>query len=419
MQEISSVFSFLSIFFLCLFALASLPRLIWTICLIRKERRPAPAERKNRYGILICARNEEAVIGRLIDSIAAQDYPAENLKVFVAADNCTDRTAEVARAHGAAVLERQNQDQIGKGYAMEALTEFARKDEFCRDIAGYFVFDADNILDSHFIDRINDYVAAGYSLCKGFRSTVNFTDGFLSESYGIYFMTECGIFDRGRARMGSTTLVTGTGFFIARSILERENGWHYFTLSEDTELTFDQYLKGETVGYCHDAIFYDEQPTDFSTSVRQRKRWIKGTMQAFCRYAGGLFRALFSRRFPSAYDLIAQTGMMYILTGCATIVTLLDFFWKLAVNPLEALTGLISYFASLYFGSFLLALVTAIGCRRRIPLSRGRLFLAMLRYPFFMMTFIPITLGVMFGAKVEWKPIPHGGGTVSLPDEQA
>ena len=36
-----------------------------------------------------------------------------------------------------------------------------------------------------------------------------------------------------------------------------------------------------------------------------------------------------------------------------------------------------------------------------------------------MMTFIPITLGVMFGAKVEWKPIPHGSGTVSLPDEQA
>ena len=50
--------------------------------------------------MLIAARNEEAVIGQLIDSVKAQDYPQELIDVFVVADNCTDGTARIAREKG-------------------------------------------------------------------------------------------------------------------------------------------------------------------------------------------------------------------------------------------------------------------------------------------------------------------------------
>ena len=62
-------------------------------------------DRLLKYGIVIAARNEEAVIGSLLDSIRACDYPQEKLVVFVVAHNCTDRTAQIARAHGANVYE--------------------------------------------------------------------------------------------------------------------------------------------------------------------------------------------------------------------------------------------------------------------------------------------------------------------------
>ena len=62
-----------------------------------------PAKKKHKYGILIAARNEKAVIGNLLDSINKQDYPKDKLTVFVVADNCTDNTAEIARKHGAKV----------------------------------------------------------------------------------------------------------------------------------------------------------------------------------------------------------------------------------------------------------------------------------------------------------------------------
>lgn len=71
--------------------------------LLRKKRgkRGTPAE--HTYAILIAARNEEKVIGHLLDSIRNQKYPGEKITIFVVADNCTDATAEIARQAGAIV----------------------------------------------------------------------------------------------------------------------------------------------------------------------------------------------------------------------------------------------------------------------------------------------------------------------------
>ena len=67
------------------------------VSLFWKEPRHKP-EKPTRYAVLIAARNEEAVLPYLLQSIRAQDYPAERIGVYVVADNCTDRTAEAAEA---------------------------------------------------------------------------------------------------------------------------------------------------------------------------------------------------------------------------------------------------------------------------------------------------------------------------------
>lgn len=63
-------------------------------------------ESYHKYAVLIAARNEEKVICNLIDSIKSQDYPQELVEIFVVADNCTDKTAEIARKNGANCYER-------------------------------------------------------------------------------------------------------------------------------------------------------------------------------------------------------------------------------------------------------------------------------------------------------------------------
>ena len=62
------------------------------VSLFWKEPRHKP-EKPTRYAVLIAARNEEAVLPYLLQSIRAQDYPAERIGVYVVADNCTASTA--------------------------------------------------------------------------------------------------------------------------------------------------------------------------------------------------------------------------------------------------------------------------------------------------------------------------------------
>lgn len=81
-----------ALFFLC-YAL----QLFYTLLTcVKKPKTFAPAPKTKRYALLICARNEESVIGYLLDSALAQDYPAELLDCYVAADNCSDGTARIA-----------------------------------------------------------------------------------------------------------------------------------------------------------------------------------------------------------------------------------------------------------------------------------------------------------------------------------
>ena len=62
-----------------------------------KKRYPS-VEEKCRYGIVISAKDEENVIGRLINSIREADYPQDKLDIYVIAHNCSDRTGEIAKS---------------------------------------------------------------------------------------------------------------------------------------------------------------------------------------------------------------------------------------------------------------------------------------------------------------------------------
>ena len=92
------------------------------ISMIHRKVKPLPdTDQKNRFAIMISARNEEGVIFELLDSLNNMHYPRNLFDIYVIADNCTDETAEVSRKHGAIVVERFNNVKKGKGYALHDL----------------------------------------------------------------------------------------------------------------------------------------------------------------------------------------------------------------------------------------------------------------------------------------------------------
>ena len=135
----------------------SVPLMLWQLGVgimglfsVRKLRKLE--DKTYRFAVVSCARNEEAVIGQLLDSLQNQRYPRECFDLFVIADNCTDDTAAVARKHGAIVLERQDKGHIGKGYALRWAFEriIGRWGDRYDAVV---LFDADNLADPDFHDH--------------------------------------------------------------------------------------------------------------------------------------------------------------------------------------------------------------------------------------------------------------------------
>lgn len=366
------------------------------------KKRPLPAGRPHRFAVLIAARNEERVIGALIDSLKCQTYPAELLRIYVVADNCTDHTAEVAHAHGAKVFRRSDRNRVGKGFTLSYLLRRIKK-----HYDAYLIFDADNLVDRHYVEEINKTFSAGYDVVTSYRNSKNYGDNWISAGYGLWFLREAQYLNRPRAALGVSCGVLGTGFLVSRRVLEDCGGWNFFLLTEDIEFTAHQIVHGRRIGYCPTAVFYDEQPTGLRQSVRQRVRWVQGYLQVLRRYGRKLLRGCLHGSF-SCFDMLMNIAPAAILTWVGLAV-------NLGAAVLCAVRGASAAAVAASLGQsllnlcltvFLLGLITTVTEWRRIPCSTGRKLLAVVTFPLFMLTYLPVTLIALF-CKPEWKPIVH------------
>ena len=294
----------------------------------------------HRIAVLIAARNEQAVIGNLIDSIKAQDYPADKVDIFVVADNCTDLTGTVSGAHGATVYFRNNKAQVGKGYA-------------------------------------------------------------------LWFLRESRYLNGARCRLGSSCAVGGTGFLFSHKILEKCGGWNFFLLTEDIQFTIANVVRGEKVGYCPTAVLYDEQPTTFRQSFRQRLRWSRGYLQVFGKYGTPLLRGIFRGSF-SCYDMTMNIMPAAVLSGASIVVNLGAAVYN-CVNGGDwtvLAACLLQTALSLYLTVFVLGVITTVTEWDNIYCSTGKKIWYAITFPVFMFTYIPIVIVSLFHNPA-WQPIHH------------
>ena len=141
--------------------------------------------RFNTFALLVAAHNEETVIGELVRSLKSIEYPAEKFEIFVVADNCTDKTAEVAAENGAVVWERFDKSKRGKGYAMEFA--FDKLFDMEKSYEYICVFDADNLVKSDFLVQMNNKINEGYRAVQGYLDSKNPTDNWLTFSYSLWY----------------------------------------------------------------------------------------------------------------------------------------------------------------------------------------------------------------------------------------
>ena len=380
----------------------------WILGAVEKRRRARSEEAAPKlsgsYAVLICARNEEAVIGDLLRCVKEQTY--KDLTAFVLADNCTDGTAELAGSLGAVVYERNDPEKVGKGYAMDALLKSIRRD-FPSGFDGYFVFDADNYLPSDYVEKMLAKKEEGFDILTSYRNSKNYGDNWISSGYALWFLRESRYLNHARSLIGSSCAVSGTGFFFSRKVEEETGGWPYFTLTEDIEFSIERITKGYKIGVCVDAEVYDEQPVKFGQSWRQRMRWTKGYLQVLHRYGGKLLRGMFRGKW-SCFDMTMNIMPAFFLSAASFISNLV--FGVIGLlrggSVLEGLLSITEFFFDMYLILFAIGAITVITEWKHIKAGTFRKILSVFTFPLFMFTYIPIALSSVF-AKPEWKPIEH------------
>ncbi len=369
--------------------------------------KPHKTEKAHRFAVLICARNEEKVIAQLIKSIHRQTYNRGLIRIFVMADNCTDSTARTARNAGATVYKRFDSEKIGKGYALEALLENISRDYPKNYFDGFFVFDADNILEENYIEEMNRTFCDGYNIITSYRNSKNFGSNWISAGYSLWFLRESRYLNHARMLLGSSCAVSGTGFFFSREIIEKCGGWNFHLLTEDIEFTVHNILCGEKIGFCQKAVLYDEQPVSFRQSWHQRMRWAKGYLQVFKKYGKSLFCGIAKGDF-SCFDMTMNIMPAVVISVCSflinSIAALAVFLSGESIVPI--LLSVCESLFNMYLTLFFIGGVTVISEWKQIHTSAAKKIFYTFTFPLFMFTYIPISFAALF-KRVEWKPISH------------
>lgn len=374
-----------------------------------------PLHRTARFAVVTCARNEEAVIGSLLDSLALQEYPRDCFDLFVVADNCTDATAAVARSYGAEVLERFDTLHIGKGHALRwALPQILPQGHRYDAVV---LFDADNQASPAFLSEMDASLADGADVVQGYREAMNPADSWVSGCYGIYWLYMSRFFNRARANMGRSCLVGGTGFAFRTELVE-ETGWDTVTMSEDTEFSLQRICRGYRIVPADRAVFYDEQPTSFRVSLRQRYRWMTGCVQCVRRCLPEALQALRrGRRAPRPVETASVLdAVMLLLTPLAAVLALISGVLSalaILLEPGADPTGVGWLLLSGVGG--LLALQAAAALTVRLERHSLRAFWRpILLFPVFILPLSYLILASLIRPKREWKPIAHTGGRKAL-----
>ncbi|MCR5694912.1 MAG: glycosyltransferase [Clostridia bacterium] len=362
----------------------------------------------HKFAAIICARNEEKVIGDLINSLKSQTYPQEYLTIVVMADNCTDKTAEIAESLGAVVYTRFNDTLVGKGYALDELFRDHLTVDYKDAFDGYFIFDADNILAADYIERMNEKFCDGSDVITSYRNSKNFDSGWVAAGCGLWFLRESRYLNNARAILGVSGAVSGTGYLFSQKVLDTYEGrWPFHLLTEDIEFSIDWISKGHKIDICTDAVFYDEQAVKLSQSFRQRARWSRGYIQVLRKYFFVLMKGIFTFNF-SCFDFFMNIAPAYILSLASIIsnISLSIIGLCYGDNPLIAVGSIAQLLLNSYLIAFLVGIITVITEWKMIRASSFKKIMAAFTFPIFMLTFIPVAVAALF-VKVKWKPIEH------------
>lgn len=381
-------------------SLYSLYFIIIAIGIFKKKKEKILYNKKNNFAIIIAARNEEAVIGNLVNSLKKQSYPQENYKIYAVINNCTDNTEKNAKDAGANIILCTDKVKT-KGEVLRFAFGKLKKE---KSIDAYVIFDADNVVHKDFLTKMNDSLNMGYSVIQGFRDTKNISDSWLSCSYAIIYYIQNLFLNKARYNLGKSAFINGTGFVIKKEIVDK-NGYNPKTLTEDIEFVAICAINSVKIAYNDEAITYDEQVNKLIPSLKQRKRWSIGNVECLRGYLLKLLKTGVKNKNFECFD-IAIYYIAIIIQAISSIASILAMI-ILLINHQNLNISNITSTLIMLLCTYVVGVFIRIFLLKRYNKSIKHNISGILFFDLFILSWIPINIACLFIKKCNWESIKH------------
>lgn len=355
-----------------------------------RKKRKTHYEPQKSFAVLVAAHNEEQVVGALIENLKNLNYPKELYDIMVICDNCTDRTAEIAKKHGVYAFERRNPNLRGKGYAIEWMLKKLWK--LPRSYDAVVMFDADNLVNPDYLTHMNNDLCSGSKVIQAYLDTKNPHDSWITAAYAVTYWYCNRLWQLPRKNLNMANYLGGTGMCFEADLL-KEIGWGATSLVEDLEFTMRCVKRGIYPTFNYEAKVYDEKPLTFKASARQRLRWMQGHFNVARRYFLPLFwQGLKEGNWTKIDTAIYAANVYVVLLGSVLTLGLwADFSLTGGANFTSLFT-----FSPLLFGTIAVLSTIQFPIALLIEKAPWKIYRSLITFPIFLLSWWPITLYAFF-----------------------
>jgi 1,2-diacylglycerol 3-beta-glucosyltransferase len=232
--------------------------------------------------LLVAAKNEEAVIGKLVKMLSELDYPADKVEIWAINDRSTDRTGiildeltqQYPKLH---VLHRGAGSTGGKSGALNQVIA-ATKGE----IIG--VFDADAQVTPYLLQKVvAQFQKQQIGAVQVQKAIANGSSNFWTRGQQAEMAMDT-LLQRQRIAVGGMGELRGNGQFVRRAAISSCGGWNEETITDDLDLTLRLHLDGWDIELLESPPVYEEGVTKAIALWHQRNRWAEGGYQRYLDY---------------------------------------------------------------------------------------------------------------------------------------
>lgn len=297
-----------------------------------------------RFVVVVPAHNEEGGLAATLSSLCRLDYPKDLFQIVVVADNCSDGTVSVAKSFNVRCIERSDNDRLGKGYALSFAFDRVLEENFDAIV----VLDADNCISPNFLKNMSDCFARGHRVVQAKNTVKNPLESALTWILAVGNSIENNLYCAGKARVGLSAPLRGTGMCFSRDILVRFP-WSASSVAEDTEYGLTLVENGHAIYFSEESEVMSDAPVNLEMLMAQRIRWASGNMHLARRNAFHLLWAGMRAGKPiladTGWSMLVRSKPLMFAASCGL------FFVSMILQELQAWSSLTLLMWVAYFGA--------------------------------------------------------------------